>query len=552
MPDQLKKYTDPLKARWDILTPPQRYRLLGVVAVVLVALILVLWLAFRTPWETIVTRENSQVINPMRIALDDAGIRNRTINHGSGLQVDRRRSDDAMIAIQVGGAAPNSEHFTWENALDTGLGTTDDERRRRDILGMEGQIERQLTAMNDIVGANVTLSIPNVRPFDRNAPEPTAAVTLVVAREFSPTQGRNLALLVAGNVSRLTLDNITIIDQYMRPIHSGDAEAHSLADHTQQIQIRHMNHVQMATTQLLSPVFDDVTVVFNPVFEDTLMTEAIRTVYSAPVGMDGLGLMSSYTGSRAEYEGSMAGLEPGLPNNTAQTPNYLMPGGGLTSASLRDWARTYLVDSLQEITQSGPGWVDAERSMGAVIAVIDRPIDQEHWLASTPEGEEQRTVSDWNRFKNENTTPTSVNGEFYDFEEFHELIASAMGIPADNVSLIIMQRYVPFDTITTPIDWATILMMIVLALLLLMLLFGLLRRQRAAGEDEESLEPQLAVEDLLVSTQLDEARENETQELEEIDYFKENEIKKHIEKFVNEKPEAVAALLRNWINVEEW
>jgi flagellar biosynthesis/type III secretory pathway M-ring protein FliF/YscJ len=29
-------------------------------------------------------------------------------------------------------------------------------------------------------------------------------------------------------------------------------------------------------------------------------------------------------------------------------------------------------------------------------------------------------------------------------------------------------------------------------------------------------------------------------------------VKKHIEKFINEKPDAVAALLRNWLNIEEW
>lgn len=46
--------------------------------------------------------------------------------------------------------------------------------------------------------------------------------------------------------------------------------------------------------------------------------------------------------------------------------------------------------------------------------------------------------------------------------------------------------------------------------------------------------------------------EYEDPELEEIDYFKENEIKKHISKFVDKHPEAVASLLRNWINVEEW
>ncbi|MCL2456724.1 MAG: hypothetical protein FWD19_04165 [Defluviitaleaceae bacterium] len=77
MPEQVKKYTDPLKARWELLTQPQRYKLLGVIAAVLVAIILMAYFAFRTPWEVIVSNQNLQVITPMRAALTDAGIKNK-------------------------------------------------------------------------------------------------------------------------------------------------------------------------------------------------------------------------------------------------------------------------------------------------------------------------------------------------------------------------------------------------------------------------------------------------------------------------------------------
>jgi flagellar M-ring protein FliF len=247
-------------------------------------------------------------------------------------------------------------------------------------------------------------------------------------------------------------------------------------------------------------------------------------------------------------------MEPGLQPQTATFANYAMPGGGIISAQNRDWSQDFLVNTHVHHVTTGSGWVDPERSTGAVIALRNVNVRQEDWMAATPEGEEPRTAADWERFKNENEAPVSMNGSFdpEQFVEFHELVAAAMGIPADNVQLILMERMIPVDIEATQWDIATILMVIVLLLLLAMLLFGLLRKQRTAGEDEESLEPQLAVEDLLVSTQLEEAKEEEVAQLEEIDYFKENEIKKHIEKFVNEKPEAVAALLRNWINVEEW
>ena len=58
------------------------------------------------------------------------------------------------------------------------------------------------------------------------------------------------------------------------------------------------------------------------------------------------------------------------------------------------------------------------------------------------------------------------------------------------------------------------------------------------------MEPELSVEDLLATTQ-------EESRLDEIELDDKSETRILIEKFVDENPEAVASLLRNWIN-EEW
>jgi flagellar M-ring protein FliF len=136
--------------------------------------------------------------------------------------------------------------------------------------------------------------------------------------------------------------------------------------------------------------------------------------------------------------------------------------------------------------------------------------------------------------------------------DFYILSAShATGIPVNRITIFISEIPVFHDFERQPLDPQFIVMMSVLALLILMLAYGLIRRTKIE-EEEEELEPELSVEDLLVSTQLEEEKEEEAAKLEEIDYFRDSEVKKQIEKFVNEKPEAVAALLRNWLNAEEW
>ena len=62
---------------------------------------------------------------------------------------------------------------------------------------------------------------------------------------------------------------------------------------------------------------------------------------------------------------------------------------------------------------------------------------------------------------------------------------------------------------------------------------------------QTGMEPQLATAGGIgVSDELDE-------EIQKISYEEQSEVKKQIEKFVKEKPESVAQLLRNWLS-DEW
>ena len=81
------------------------------------------------------------------------------------------------------------------------------------------------------------------------------------------------------------------------------------------------------------------------------------------------------------------------------------------------------------------------------------------------------------------------------------------------------------------------LIVIILALLAFVVIMSL-RTKREVEEEEE-----LAVEDLLQSNQAD--------QLESISTEQKSDARKLIETFVEENPEAVAILLRNWLE-EDW
>ena len=85
-------------------------------------------------------------------------------------------------------------------------------------------------------------------------------------------------------------------------------------------------------------------------------------------------------------------------------------------------------------------------------------------------------------------------------------------------------------------------MQIVLIIAILAVLaFVVIRSMRS--QREEDVEEELAVENLLQSTP--------DAEIENIDLDSKSDARKLIEKCVDENPEAVANLLRNWL-MEEW
>lgn len=83
----------------------------------------------------------------------------------------------------------------------------------------------------------------------------------------------------------------------------------------------------------------------------------------------------------------------------------------------------------------------------------------------------------------------------------------------------------------------------ILAVVIILLLVFIVFRTAAPVEVTET-EPELSVEQLLATTK-------ETQSLENIEFDDKSEIRKMIEKFVDENPEAVANLLRNWLS-DDW
>ncbi|MEK1908309.1 MAG: flagellar basal-body MS-ring/collar protein FliF [Pseudomonas sp.] len=129
------------------------------------------------------------------------------------------KSDDlgrARMKLAAAGVAPSDGNVGFE-ILDQeqGLGTSQFMEATRYRRGLEGELARTISSLNNVKGARVHLAIPKSSVFVRDERKPTASVLveLYPGRSLEPSQVMAIVNLVATSVPELTKSQVTVVDQ---------------------------------------------------------------------------------------------------------------------------------------------------------------------------------------------------------------------------------------------------------------------------------------------------------------------------------------------------
>ena len=218
-------------------------------------------------------------------------------------------------------------------------------------------------------------------------------------------------------------------------------------------------------------------------------------------------------------------------------------GGGTGTITDETFDATFLQNRAFIQTESEVGVFMPEQSSVAVTATRFVTYNQADLIEL---GVIDDTNAAWLQFQNDNQPQFMQEDERTLLAT--EAVIAATGIP--NV-VFIMELVPVFESMpeAPPMDWTQIILFAFAIILVSLLAFQLIRRTKPEVSAVD-IEPELSVEDLLVSSQLDEEKE-EMERLAEIQFAQDSQVKEQIDKFAGEKPESVAQLLRNWIN-EDW
>ncbi|WP_404436885.1 flagellar basal-body MS-ring/collar protein FliF [Stutzerimonas chloritidismutans] len=129
------------------------------------------------------------------------------------------KADDlarARLKLASAGIAPTDSNIGFE-ILDKeqGLGTSQFMEATRYRRGLEGELGRTVSSLNNVKAARVHLAIPKSSVFVRDERKPSASVLveLYPGRNLEPSQVMAIINLVATSVPELTKSQITVVDQ---------------------------------------------------------------------------------------------------------------------------------------------------------------------------------------------------------------------------------------------------------------------------------------------------------------------------------------------------
>lgn len=529
MADRAKRILKQLLDIWNKYTSKQKTLIISAICVVVFALALLVFLMQRTDYRKLTVAESVSDAAAITELLKSNEIKYDVGDDNITISVDSTKYTDAMF-VMASNDMP-STGITIDDLLANSLSTTNADRNLKINLYMQNQIRNRILKMEGIEDAEVDY-IPKDTSSSilKEAEDTSASVFLTTNPDFEVKTARTIAEVVANVIGNSSADSVKVADQYGNLLVGGEEDLNSgtisgVEDYKERLTSTFKNNLYAG---LIKSGYDDVVIMPNLKFNMKVVSELL-TEYTPAEGQEQGLYGHSYT-----YESENAntsGGTPGTDSNDATT--YTTQDTSSTDGKVDIQEYDYLPNKKETNTQYEVGAIVPEESSISLVlvqVVTNKEVDLE--------AQGLLTGITFDQYAAQNSAQTIVIPD----QSLFELVAAATGIAVANIQISAFQQPVFVPATVDTRSWTDYLQIILAVLIIALLVFVVFKGVKPVEVTE--LEPELSVEQLLATT-----KENQT--IEDIEFNEVSEVRRMIEKFVDEKPEAVAQLLRNWLN-EDW
>lgn len=531
MEERVKKLLNRILEWWKKFTNKQRIIIISLAATVIVAIVVMVSVLNRTQYETIRVCETTAEASEIKTMLEEEEIPVSVSTDGLTIKVDSNRLSDANLLLGANGFSVTS--YSIDNVTDGGFSTTESDKQKKYVVYLEKQLEEDISTLDAIRSANVMLSIPqSTGTLIEQKQESSAMVFLELKDDFSTDQAAYLAKAIATALGNDTTENITIMDTKSNLLYSGDDTYSVAGNASSQLSVKQQveNAKKTEVKQILlgTNLYDNIEVAANIVIDFSETYEATHE-YDAPDGRTE-GMYASEQIYTSESENGTAGV-PGTSSND-DNGTYVWDDGDTATSSVEEIIRNYLPNEYMTEKTTLPGEVVYAESSVSVTAIAYNIVNEaDAKKAGLLDG------MSWEEYKLANSERTKLEVD----PDLYSVVANSTGFPEDQITIVAYEENWFVDKEGLNVTAKDVTQVVLIILILGLLAFVVIRSMMA--EKTRSQEEEISVEDLLQSTP--------DLELQNVDMEAKSEARKMIERFVDENPEAVAGLLKTWMN-QEW
>lgn len=529
MAERLKQISGKIVAFWNRYTAKQKTILISVVSAIIIAFALLIYITSRVEYRELTIAETTKEASEVTELLKSEGIKYKLGSDNLTVSVDLKRYSDAVLLLASNDMP--STGLSLDELLNNSLSTTNSDRTLKLNLYLQNQMKKFIKNMDGVIDAEVFyIPADSTNSILSTQKDTSASVLLTVDKDFKPEMAETIAEVVASVIGNKSTENIKVADQNGNLLYGGaqdlySGSARSKEEYREMLRNTFINNLYMG---LIKSGYDDVVIMPNLVLDFKKVNE-LYTEYIAAEGQE-QGLYShSYT-----YNSENSGVQgEGIPGTSSNDEtDYMIEESSSSTGSVKIEEFDYLPNERVTNIEYEVGAIIPEQSSVSILlrkirTRTEEELEREGLL-------ENMTFEDYVR-ANSDGVKIDVDPDII------SMVSMATGIAEENIKVTAIEQpvYIPKEIEVK--DWTDYLQIILAVLIVGLILFVVFKSTRPVEVTE--LEPELSVDEFLATTK--------EKELEDIDFSDASEVRKMIEKFVDEKPDAVAQLLRNWLN-EDW
>jgi flagellar M-ring protein FliF len=442
--------------------------------------------------------------------LDSLGIKYRLEDGGGTVLVETKNIDKARIDLTMAGVTTD-EGFTYDDVFDRMTFTqTTEEKNKMFLIAQQTLIANSLKTLDGVENAIVILNVKATSSFlnlEEDVSSASVKVTLSAGKKLSDDQVRGIVNFIMTGVKGLTPDKITLIDQTGAQLNSIETDINSgFSNKQDELKVNIESRLDRNISEFLSNTFgrDNVKVKTSVKLDFDKQTTAVIQ-FTTPVEGAEDGLIRSMNTLRETVVNNTTGGVAGTDTNTTEIPNFPTGSGGAADYSKLQEVLNYELNELQQTIVKAEGQITDV----SVAVMINKAVLKDELLTDAHKREVVNLVS-------------AAAG--FDVTKFVEVVASEFYREP------VMTLETPGITLFNIPIWVYAVVMGIVILVSLILFVMIRRRANSLKVAQEIIQEQ--------------------EELEEIntEFQDKSSPKYQIEKFIDSKPEAVAQLLRSWLN----